>query len=78
MSDIDENPHKEPTDTGEVAAALKVISEAFEADGDEPGSFRYGYVANIAVLLMERHGMTHARANTAADSIVELLFERTY
>lgn len=68
MKTIEEN---QMTDTP-VADARKTIAKAFEADPD----FRDGYVANVAMLLHDRYGITdYDTRNKAGDDIVRLIFE---
>lgn len=55
-----------------VAGARQVIADAFK---DDP-NFRETYVANVAMLLHDRYGITdHETRNKAGDDIVRLVFE---
>ena len=48
------------------------MAKAFK---DDPG-FRMTYVANVAMLLHDRHGITdYDKRNQAADEIIKLIFE---
>ena len=54
-----------------VQEARKVISDAFEADPD----FMETYVANVAMLLHDRHGIAnHKRRNIIASEVIDLIF----
>lgn len=55
-----------------VAGARQTIADAFK---DDP-NFRETYVANVAMLLHDRYGITdHETRNKAGDDIVRLIFE---
>ena len=55
-----------------VKEARETMASAFR---DDPG-FRDGYVANVAMLLHDRHGITgYEERNKAADEIVHLILE---
>lgn len=56
----------------DIGKARKTMADAFKADPD----FRDGYVANIAMLLHDRYGITDYKTrNAAGDDIVKLVFE---
>jgi len=58
--------------TMSVKDAREVIASAFQRDPD----FREVYVANVAMLLHDRYGITdHETRNKAGDDIVRLIFE---
>ena len=55
----------------EIEKARETMRDAFEKDPD----FKMGYVANIAMLLHDRHGITnYDKRNAAAEDILELIF----
>jgi hypothetical protein len=55
-----------------VARAREVMANAFAGDP----SFRDVYVANIAMLLHDRYGITdYEKRNAAGNDIVKLIFE---
>ncbi len=55
-----------------IEKARKTIADAFIADP----FFRETYVANVAMLLSDRYGITdHETRNKAGDDIVRLIFE---
>lgn len=55
-----------------VKQARKAMAEAFRKDPQ----FRDAYVANVAILLNDRYGITdHETRNRAGDEIVRLIFE---
>lgn len=55
-----------------VKKARNFIAAAFAADPD----FRNSYVANIAMLLHDKYGITNIETrNQAGDDIVRLVFE---
>jgi hypothetical protein len=54
-----------------IAKARKVMRDAFEKDED----FKESYIANIAMLLHDRHGIrNYEKRNAAAKEILELVF----
>lgn len=54
-----------------IAKARKTMRDAFDKDED----FKYGYIANIAMLLHDRHGITnYDKRNAAAEDILQLVF----
>lgn len=54
-----------------VPVARRTMRDSFKRDPD----FRHGYVANVAMLLHDRHGITnHAKRNKAAEEIIDLIF----
>jgi len=70
------NEMRETVGAMTVADARKTIADAFAADGSGPGSFRDGYVSNVAMLLHDRYGITdYETRNKAADDIIHLIFE---
>ena len=55
-----------------IKDARATMAEAFK----RVPHFRYGYVANIAMLLHDRYGITdYETRNAAGDDIVKLIFE---
>ncbi len=55
----------------EIAKARKVMRDAFEKDD----GFKEAYIANIAMLLHDRHGITnYEKSNAAAEDILKLIF----
>ena len=55
-----------------IKDARKTMADAFQKDSH----FRIGQVANIAMLLHDRYGITdYETRNAAGDDIVKLLFE---
>ena len=56
---------------GTVKDARAVIKQAMR---DDP-NFRYGYVANAAMLLVDRYGADPKVANNIAEDIVRIFFE---
>lgn len=62
----------EAVQSSKIVAARKTMADAFEADP----SFREGYVANIAMLLYDRHGIRDfEERNKAASEILDLIFK---
>ena len=56
-----------------IQKARKTMRDAFKKDE----GFRQGYVANIAMLLHDRHGIiAYDKRNKAADEILELIFSK--
>ncbi len=54
-----------------VKDARKTMKAAFTADPD----FKHAYVANVAMLLSDRHGITnHVKRDKAAEEIIDLIF----
>jgi hypothetical protein len=54
-----------------IAKARKTIRDAFEKDE----GFKLGYVANVAMLLHDRYGITnHEKRTKAANDILNLIF----
>lgn len=54
-----------------IQRARNTIRKAFERDKH----FKYGYVANIAMLLHDRYGITDFdKRNAAAEDILRLIF----
>lgn len=54
-----------------IQKARNTIRRAFESDEH----FKYGYVANIAMLLHDRYGITdYDKRNKAAEDILGLIF----
>lgn len=55
----------------DIEKAMKVITDAFKEDPD----FRHGYVANVAMLLCDKHGIEgYDERNAAAEDIINLVF----
>ncbi len=58
----------------EIQKARKAMRDAFERDAE----FKEGYIANIAVLLYDRHGITDYNKliarNAVAEDILQLIF----
>ena len=55
-----------------IKQARKTMAKAFKNDPD----FRDSYVANVAMLLHDRYGITdYETRNAAGDDIVKLVFE---
>ena len=56
-----------------VKQARKTMADAFKTDPE----FREGYVANVAMLLHDYHGIkNYDKRNKAADEIIALIFEK--
>jgi len=54
-----------------IQKARKTMRDAFDADSD----FKMGYIANIAMLLHDHHGITnYEKRNAAAEDILKLIF----
>lgn len=65
------NPDTENPQMNKIAEARKTIRDVFEKDPE----FKQGYVANIAMLLHDYHGITdYHKRNQAAEDILELIF----
>ena len=55
-----------------IRLARDIFKKRFEEDED----FRYGYQANIAMLLHDRYGITdHKERNDAANDIMAVIFD---
>ena len=55
-----------------IQLARLIMANAFEADPH----FKYGYIANVAMLLHDRYGITDLeKRNKAAEEILDLIFE---
>ena len=51
--------------------ARQIMADAFKKDAD----LYYGYLANVAMLLHDKYGITdHEKRNQAADDILSLIF----
>jgi len=54
-----------------IKKARKTMADAFDKDPD----FKMGYIANIAMLLHDHHGITnYDKRNAAAEDILKLIF----
>lgn len=54
-----------------IKKARKTMRDAFDADPD----FKMSYIANIAMLLYDHHGITdYDKRNAAAEDILKLVF----
>lgn len=69
------------TEPGEIELARRIMREAFAEDGYEPGSFHYGYVANVAMALhdMQPEGSLMdfrdpATREAAANRVLDVIF----
>ena len=61
----------EPVEENPIPQARKVFRDAFDKDSD----FKQGYIANIAMLLHDHHGITDFdKRNAAAEDILKLVF----
>ena len=59
----------------EIKRSRRIMRDVFEKDAD----FKYGYVANVAMLLYDRYGITDFdERNAAATDILELIFYDIY
>lgn len=55
----------------EIKKARKTMRTAFDEDPD----FKMSYIANIAMLLHDHHGITnYEKRNAAAEDILKLIF----
>jgi len=55
----------------EIKKARETMRNAFDEDPD----FKMGYIANIAMLLHDHHGITnYDKRNAAAEDILKLIF----
>lgn len=58
-----------------IRQARARIRYAFEADGgNEPGSFKHGYISNMAMLLHDRYDVPVKLANEQAIALLDLIF----
>lgn len=58
-----------------IEQARATIRKAFEADGgNEPGSFKHGYISNMAMLLHDRYDVPVKLANEQAIALLDLIF----
>lgn len=58
-----------------IEQARAVIRNAFEADGgNTPGSFKHGYISNMAMLLHDRYDVPVKLANEQAIALLDLIF----
>lgn len=60
-----------PIEVNKIAEAVKTMQDVFNKDED----FKMGYIANIAMLLHDRYGITnYEKRNQAAEDILKLIF----
>lgn len=58
-----------------IRQARSIMRNAFEADGgNTPGSFKHGYISNMAMLLHDRYDVPLKLANEQAIALLDLIF----
>jgi hypothetical protein len=69
--------HKKDMDAAavkDIRHARSIMQHYFDEDSG-PGSFKDSYIANVAMLLHDRYGITDPRTrNNAAEDIIDLIF----
>ena len=58
-----------------IKKARAIMRTAFEQDGgNTPGSFKHGYISNMAMLLHDRYDVSVKLANEQAIALLDLIF----